>query len=191
VTVHSRNDAILEASLDAVITMDHHGNVVGFNAAAERMFGYAREEAMGRSLGDLIIPPRLRASHARGLARYVTTGEEQVLGRRLEMDAKRADGREFPVELSIVRLESDGPPIFTGYIRDLTERRHAERSLRESEERFRTLVEMSSDAIFLADGEGRILHATSSLERVLGYAPAQLLGTSGFDPASTYRSSCA
>jgi len=176
-----RNAAILEAALDAVITMDHEGKVVELNSAAERIFGYRREDAAGRSLADLIIPARFRAEHGQGLARYLATGEGPVLGKRLEMPAMRADGTEFPAELSIARITTDGAPMFTGYLRDLTVQKQAEDALRASEERFRTLVEMSSDATFLGDGQGHILYATASLFRVMGYSSDELVGRSGFD----------
>ena len=176
-----RNAAILEAALDAVITMDHEGKVVEFNSAAERIFGYRREDAAGRNLADLIIPERLRAEHWRGLARYLATGEGPVLGKRVEMPAMRADGTEFPAELSIVRITTEGAPLFTGYLRDLTVQKRSEDAIRASEERFRTLVEMSSDGIFLGDDQGRILHATASMSRVMGYSSDELSGRSGFD----------
>src|SRR6185503_1311903 len=176
-----RNAAILEAAPDAVITMDHEGKVVELNSAAERIFGYRREDAAGRSLADLIIPARFRAEHGQGLARYLATGEGPVLGKRLEMPAMRADGTEFPAELSIARITTDGAPMFTGYLRDLTVQKQAEDALRASEERFRTLVEMSSDATFLGDGQGHILYATASLFRVMGYSSDELVGRSGFD----------
>ena len=176
-----RNAAILEAALDAVITMDHDGKVVEFNSAAERIFGYRREDAVGRLLADLIIPERFRADHSDGLARYLATGDGPVLGKRIEMPAIRADGTEFLAELSIVRITTDGAPLFTGYLRDLTLQKRSEDAIRASEERFRTLVEMSSDGIFLGDGEGRILYATASLLRVMGYSSDELVGRSGFD----------
>src|SRR5688572_8305030 len=143
---HARKAAILEASLDGVITMDHEGKVVEFNPAAEHIFGYQGEVVAGRPLADLIVPHRLRAEHWRGLARYLATGEGTFMGRRVEMQAMRADGLEFPIELSIVCLPTDdGPPLFTGYVRDLTAQKISEQHLRANEERFRTLVEMSSD----------------------------------------------
>ena len=78
---------------------------------------------MGRRLGDIIVPPSLRERHRLGLERYLATGEARVIGRRIEMTAMRADGAEFPVELAVTRIVSDGPPSFTGYLRDITERR--------------------------------------------------------------------
>src|SRR4029077_2682580 len=84
-------------------------------------------------LADVIIPPSLREKHRRGLARYLSTGEASVIGRRVEMTAVRADGSEFPVELAITRIPSDRPPSFSGCLRDITERKRSEEELRLSE----------------------------------------------------------
>src|SRR5207253_6711562 len=104
-----------------------------FNRAAERTFGYRRDQVMGKPLADVVIPPTLRDEHRRGLARYLATGKQNVLGRRVEMTAVRFDGSEFPVELAISRIPLDGPPSFTGYLRDITERKRSEEELRRSE----------------------------------------------------------
>jgi PAS domain S-box-containing protein len=122
----ARKAAILGTALDAVITIDHDGKVVEFNPAAERTFGYRRADVLGRRMAELIVPPSLREQHYRGLARYLATGEGPVLGRRIEMPAVRADGTEFPAEVAIIRMPGEGPPLFTGYLRDLTERKKAE-----------------------------------------------------------------
>lgn len=121
--------ALLEAALDCVILMDHQGKVVTFNPAAERTFGYRRDEVIGREMAALLIPPAFRDRHRQGLARYLATGEGPLLGTRLQVSAVRADGTEFPVELTITRLPSDGPPLFAGFLRDITEQRRAERRL--------------------------------------------------------------
>jgi PAS domain S-box-containing protein len=122
----ARKAAMLEASLDCIVSMDHRGRVVEFNAAAERTFGYSADEAVGREMAELIIPPELRGQHRAGLRRYLETGEAEVLGRRLEIVGMRADGSEFPVELTITRIELDGPPLFTGFIRDISARKRRE-----------------------------------------------------------------
>src|SRR5687768_17978684 len=95
--------AYLDAALDCVIMADVSGRVVEFNPAAERTFGYTREEAVGRTLGELIVPPSLRERHTRAFARFAKTGEETLFGRRLELTGMRADGSEFPVELTLTR----------------------------------------------------------------------------------------
>ncbi|MFH5805518.1 PAS domain S-box protein [Alienimonas sp. DA493] len=122
----ARKAAVLDAALDGIISIDHAGRVLDFNPAAERMFGRAAGDARGRELAELIIPERFRDAHRRGMAHYLATGEGPVLNRRLELTALRADGTEFPVELSITPVGGDGPPTFTGYIRDISERKRAE-----------------------------------------------------------------
>ena len=106
--------AVLDSVLDCIITMDADGRVIEFNAAAERTFGYTKADAIGRVLTDLIIPPLLRDAHAAGLARYLATGEGQLIGKLIEMTAMRSDGSEIPVELAITAIRSDKAPIFTG-----------------------------------------------------------------------------
>jgi PAS domain S-box-containing protein len=129
----ARKTAILDSALDCIVTIDHEGHITEFNPAAERTFGYCRDEAVGKRLADVIIPPSLREGHRQGFTRYLATGEARVLGKRVELTAARADGSEFPVELAISRIPLEGPPSFTGYLRDITERRLAEEELRRSE----------------------------------------------------------
>ena len=117
----ARKAAIIETALDCIITIDHNGGVVEFNPAAENTFGYRREEIIGKPLADFIIPPALREQHWQGLARYLATGEGPILGKRLELLALHADGTEFPVELAISCISTAGPPLFTAYLRDLSE----------------------------------------------------------------------
>ena len=128
----ARKAAILDAALDCIITIDHEGRVIEFNPAAERTFGYPRNEIVGRQLADAIIPPALRKKHRQGMARYLATGETRLIGRRVEMTAVRADGSEFPVELAISRIPLEGPPSFTCYLRDITERKQSEKALQRS-----------------------------------------------------------
>src|SRR3989440_7420259 len=129
-----RKGAILQTALDAIITMDHHGNVLEFNPAAEQMFGYNRAEILNQELAAFIVPLSLREQHRRGLARYLATGESSVIGQRIEITALHADGTEFPIELAITRIPLDGPPMFTGYIRDIRERKRALESLEQARE---------------------------------------------------------
>jgi PAS domain S-box-containing protein len=131
----ARMRAILEAALDCVVTMDEHGCVVEFNPAAESTFGYVRDEIIGLEMAELIVPERLRDMHREGLRRYLETGQPVVLNRRIEITGMRSDGSEFPVELAITRIPVPGRPMFTGYLRDITERKQAEQELRASRAR--------------------------------------------------------
>jgi PAS domain S-box-containing protein len=122
-----RTRAMLDTALDAIVAMDHRGTITEFNPAAERTFGYRREEVLGRELAELLIPRELREQHRKGLARYLATGEGPFIERRVETTGYHADGHEFPVEIAITRVSDDGPPRFTGFVRDLTARAQAER----------------------------------------------------------------
>jgi len=129
----ARKAAILESALDCILTIDHEGCITEFNLAAEHTFGYRRDEVLGMPLANVIIPLSLREKHRQSFARYLATGEARLLGKRIETTAVRADGSEFPVELAISRIPLEGPPSFTGYLRDITERKRAEQELRRSE----------------------------------------------------------
>ncbi len=131
----AQRDAVVETALDSVITMNTRGEVVDFNPAAEVTFGYDRANALGRSLAEMIIPPELRASHSRGLARFLATGEGPVVGKRIEIEALRADGKRFPVELSVNVAGNGDDRLFVGYIRDISERVRTRGELREAKER--------------------------------------------------------
>jgi PAS domain S-box-containing protein len=117
--------AVLATALDSVIVIDHRGLVVELNPAAERTFGYRREEVLGRELAALMIPASLRERHRRAL-RELQDGarESSVLGKRLELVGMRADGSEFPIELTVTRMPGH-PQLFTGFVRDVTELRKA------------------------------------------------------------------
>jgi PAS domain S-box-containing protein len=128
-----RKAAIMESALDCILTIDHEGCITEFNPAAEHTFGYRRDEVLGMPLANVVIPLSLRERHRQGFAHYLATGEARLLGKRIETTAVRADGSEFPVELAITRIPLEGPPSFTGYLRDITERKRAERELRRSE----------------------------------------------------------
>jgi PAS domain S-box-containing protein len=128
----ARQGAILEAAHDAIITMDSQLNIREFNPAAEQMFGYARLDILGRSV-ELLLPPTERALQASALNDYMTTGGGLLAGRQVELSGLRADGSEFPLELTVARIGSDNRAVLTGFVRDITERRALEEQLRQSQ----------------------------------------------------------
>src|SRR5713101_2316581 len=121
---------ILDTALDCIITMGADGRILEFNPAAERVFGFSQGEAIGKELAELIIPLRMREQHRRGLAHYLKTGEGPVIGKRIEIAGVRKDGSEILVELAITALKIDSAPIFTAYLRDITERKQNEEASR-------------------------------------------------------------
>jgi PAS domain S-box-containing protein len=134
--------AILSSALDAIIVMDADGRVLEFNHGAENMFGYTSDDVIDHDMADLIVPPSLREAHRAGLARYLRTGTGSYLDNRIEITGLRANGEEFPVELTITQIDRTAAPVFAGFIRDITERKQAEEEIRASRAR---LVE-SADA---------------------------------------------
>lgn len=124
-----RRAGMVEAALDCIISMDHLGRIIEFNPAAERSFGYTRAEAYGQDFAGLIIPEHLREFHRRAIMRHHRLGDPGLLGRRFETVAVRADGHEFPIELSMSRVPTAGPPIFTAFIRDITEQKRMVKQL--------------------------------------------------------------
>ncbi|MBV8895989.1 MAG: PAS domain S-box protein, partial [Acidobacteriaceae bacterium] len=175
----NRKAAILESALDSIISIDAQSRVVEFNPAAERTFGYSKAEAMGRSMPELIIPPNLRDEHYAGMQRYLETGEGAALGRRIELHGMRSDASEFPLELAITRLAHEEPPLFTAYIRDLSEQRRAETALKTSEGRYASLFENVLEGVYQTDPEGNVLAANPALIHMLGFSNLDELRAAG------------
>ncbi len=143
----ARQRAILEAALDGVISIDRRARITYANSAAERIFGYRADELIGRELPEAIMPPSLREAHRDGFARYLATGETHILDRRIEITAMRADGSEFPAELTVTRTGLPEAPAFTGYIRDITDRQRAERELIASRARLVTAFDAARQRV--------------------------------------------
>ena len=162
--------AVIDTSLDGVITADDEGTILEFNPAAERMFGVSAAEVVGASV-DLVVPAERRAA----LRRLLAGEDRELLGRRLEMNARRADGEEFPVELAITRIQAD-PPRFSGFIRDMRDTRSAQLALAESERRYRQIVETTSEGIWTIDAEARTTFVNRRTADILGYEPEELVG---------------
>ncbi len=131
---------IISNALDGVITMDARGLVTGWSEQAAKTFGWPEEEAIGRTLADLIIPARYREAHRRGLERFLETGEGPVLGRRIEIFGLHRDGREIPIELAIATIRREGAYEFSAFVRDISERKRAEAELQEHRHHLEELV---------------------------------------------------
>jgi two-component system, LuxR family, sensor kinase FixL len=144
----AQKGAMFETALDAIVTMNHLGNIVEFNPAAEKTFGYTRQEVVGLAMAELIIPASLRERHRRGLAHYLATGEGPVMDRRIEIVALRKDGSEFPIELAITRVPQAGDHFFIGTIRDITERKQAQEQQRMHQEHLMALATTGQSVVF-------------------------------------------
>ncbi len=166
--------AMAEAALDAIISIDSDGQITHFNRAAENTFGHRREEVIGRDLAEVIIPPALRGRHRGGLARYLHTGKATILGQRLELTGMRANGSEFPVELTVTRIDESETPAFTGYVRDISDRRRAE----EVQAQLAAIVEFSQDAIIGVTLDGVITSWNRGAEKLYLFSADEAIGSS-------------
>ncbi len=126
----ARKAAVVNAALDGVITIDHAGNIVEFNRAAEQIFETTKETVLGREAAEILIPPAYRERHRKALVRCVATGDGPILNQRLEFSALRNSGEEFPIEIAIAQI-SHHPPLFTGFLRDISDRKQTEAALAE------------------------------------------------------------
>lgn len=160
-----RNRAIVDTALDGVITIDSTGMVTDWNAQATAIFGWSREDAMGRALSETIIPERDRQAHEHGLREFLRTETGAILNRRIEIIARHKDGRELPVELSVSPAKIGDAYIFSAFIRDITDRRRAERRLASQYAVTRVLAEATT----LEEAVPKIIQAIGeSLEWDLG-----------------------
>jgi PAS domain S-box-containing protein len=158
-------DAVLAAAVDAVITVDERGRVSQWNRAAEGIFGYSLEQALGRAVAELVIPPKRRRAHREGLKRAVAGGATRILGRRVVLTAMHADGSEFPVELTVTQTEQS-PARFTAWLR----------ALGASEELLRSAFDHAPIGMSAVAPDGQWLRVNDAYCRMLGYERAELIG---------------
>ncbi|HWP94143.1 MAG TPA: EAL domain-containing protein [Gammaproteobacteria bacterium] len=169
----ARMEAIVDGALDAIVGMDQEGRIIEFNPAAERIFGWRREEVLDQPLVERLIPPALRAAHRQAFERHLREGTVTVLGKRFETTALKRDGSEFPAELYVIRQDIEGEPLFIGFVRDISERRQAERTLRDSEARFHIVAEQTGQIVYDYDvASGRIEWA-GAITALTGYTPEE------------------
>lgn len=122
--------AVVNGALDGIVTIDERGKIIEFNPAAERIFGYTRDQVINKSLEQVMIPPSVRLAHQKGHQHFINTGEKRMFDQRVELTAMRSGGTEFPVELTLTTLKDEGSSLVTGFIRDITERKRAEEEIR-------------------------------------------------------------
>ena len=170
-----RNSAVIDNAMDAYLAMNASGMIIGWNTQAEAMFGWRREKVLGQRLSSVILPPSQREAHERGREQFLETGEGRLMNRRIETTALHRDGHEFPVELSMTHVRIGDSHTFSAFIRDISERRAAERALQESEERFRILVEHAPEAIVVIDAETALfVDSNDNAQRMFGYSAEEM-----------------
>jgi PAS domain S-box-containing protein len=142
--------SVAQSAIDGIIVANSKGHIISWNKAAQTIFGYGEEEALGERL-ILLMPERFHDSYRRGLDRVLSGGKSDTIGKTVEYVGRKKDGSEFPLELSLASWKTDEEVFFTGIIRDVTERRQAEEALRESEERFTAFMNNSPVVAWLKD----------------------------------------
>ena len=161
-----RTRLILDTALDAVVTLDEYGYVIGWNSQAERMFGWSREEIIGQQVLTTVIPPKYRDAYPQGIPHFFTSEVNAILNKRFELSGLHRDGHEFPLELAITAIQSQGKIIVSGFLRDLTERRQTEEALLKSEEQRRQAQKMEAVGTLA----GGIAHDFNNiLSAIIGY----------------------
>ena len=160
--------ALLEAAPDAIVIVDRAGTIQLVNAEAERLFGYTRDELLGRGI-ETLVPERYRSDHVAHRARYQTAARTRPMGAGYDLFARRKDGSEFPVEISLSPVVTEDGPATISAIRDITDRKRAD-------EKFRALLESAPDAMVIVDADGVIVLVNAQAERMFGFRREELLG---------------
>jgi PAS domain S-box-containing protein len=172
---------IINSAIDAFVQIDQRGIIRDWNPQAETMFGWPREEALGKNVFELVDvqdgPGPLRTA----MEGFLVTGQEQVRQPRREVQVTRRDGTEFTAELSITALRTRDGFVFNGFVRDITERNHTQQTLRQQAEELQRIFETSQDLIMVMDSSGVLLQISPSCETILGYAPSEMIGQTGID----------
>ena len=167
--------AVTSSTRDGIVSADLNGRINFWNRGAETIFGRTAEEMLGRPLTDL-MPERYRDAHRAGMARFIATREGRVMGSTVEVEGLRADGTEFPLELSLGSWVQGGQMCFTGVLRDQSDRVRARRALREAEERFAGAFEGAAVGLMLAAPDGTLIRANRALCELSGWPEEELVG---------------
>ena len=170
----ARFRSLVEAATDSIVLADHNGHILSWNRAASHLFGYTDEEVRGQSL-SILMPPRHRAAHERGLARVRDTGESRLIGRLVELEGLRKDGSEFPLELSLAMWKSDEAVFYSGIIRDITQRRRAEEILDRLRHLHEVILTQAGEGIYGLDRDGITTFVNPTAAELLGYEPFELI----------------
>jgi PAS domain S-box-containing protein/putative nucleotidyltransferase with HDIG domain len=177
--------ALVQNALDCIITIDEAGRIIEFNPAAEATFGYRRIDVIARSMAEIIIPKRFRDAHHKGVSRFLAGGESHMIGKRVEVIAQRADGNEFPAELTVVAVHPEAAPVFTAYIRDISETVEAKNVRHRAAEQIKQILLETALTVarvveirdpYTAGHQRRVAHLAASIAKYLDLSSEQIEG---------------
>ena len=167
--------AIWETAVEGIVTIDERGSIESLNPAASRIFGYVPEEVIGQNV-SILMPSPDREKHDGYIANYLRTGQAKIIGIGREVVGQRKDRTLFPMDLSISEVRLGDRRLFTGMVRDITERKRGEQALRESEQRMRAILETAVEGIVTIDERGIVESVNPAACRIFGYTPEEVLG---------------
>lgn len=176
----ARLRAILDAAVDAIVTIDTQGVIEAVNPAVTRIFGYAPEELLGRNV-SVLMPPSDAEHHDDYIRRYLDTGQPRIIGIGREVTARRRDGTLFPVHLSVGEAELEGRRIFIGIVRDISDLKAAEDALRKERDFAESLIAKAQAIVVVLDPEGRVVRHNPYLEQLTGYRSEEIQGADWFE----------
>jgi PAS domain S-box-containing protein len=178
-----RNRIIMNSSLNAIVTVDITGKITFWNTQAELIFGWRKEEVLGKTLNQTIIPKRHKEGHSKGLQYYIDNGKGPILNRQIELPAVNSRGEEFPVEISIIPLEQNGEVFFCSFMQDISERKKTETRLRVQEEKYRNIIANMNLGLIEVDNNEIIQFANQTFADISGFELGELIG---LNPTKTF-----
>tara|TARA_R110002124_G_scaffold125650_2_gene284944 strand:- start:1719 stop:3638 length:1920 start_codon:yes stop_codon:yes gene_type:complete len=167
--------AVVETAVDGVILIDASGEILMFNPACEKLFGYIADEVIGKNV-KMLMPDPYQSEHDTYLGNYHRTGARKIIGIGREVKGQRKDRSVFPMDLSVGEAKQEGASIFVGIIHDLSEHERSEKIIREAAARMQAVVETAVDGVILIDADGDVLMFNPACERLFGYEAAEVIG---------------
>ncbi|MEP1869439.1 MAG: PAS domain-containing sensor histidine kinase [Paraglaciecola sp.] len=171
----SRLEAVLNTVIDGIITINNRGGIQSFNPSAERIFGYAPEDVIGKNV-KMLMPEPYHKEHDGYLQNYFNTGDKQIIGKGREVEAKRKDGTIFSMELGVNEMDIAGETMFVGTIRDISDRKAAEQALMENQAKLQAIVDNTVDGLITINEVGKIEHYNKACEDIFGFTFAEVVG---------------
>ena len=171
----ARLRAVMETVVDGIVVIDERGVIESFNTAAQKIFGHAADEAIGKNVA-LLMPAADATQHDTYIANYLATGEAKIIGFGREVTGRRKDGATFPVDLAVSETRIGGQRLFTGIVRDITESKQADDAVRRLARQNELILNAAGDGIYGLDIDGKAVFVNSVGARMLGWEPEELIG---------------